>query len=211
MRYLGITLSALMFSLLPLNVSAESDLAADMMAAQKSMFDTTIRNASPARPESLVRAGDMYRTGIGTKKNIKEAFRFYDLASKLNYGPGQERIAQLYLNGEGVKEDKAKGVEWLQRAAKNNSLEAMIQLSIRYKAGNGVAKSEEGYQFWRNKAEKYAATHPLAPANPPRQQTKAKASVKPVTRPEVSQPKTLGSSARNRGNKSNNDSGIGRL
>lgn len=164
MRYLAWALSAALIAL-PLSVTAgqpqyasiEESLAL-ISSTQKDMFTQALADATPSKPETLMLVADMYRMGIGTPQNTPKAFKYYDEASKLNYGPAQASIAQFYLSGIGIKEDKKKGIEWLQRAAKNNSAEAMVQLSVRYMIGDGVEKSEEGYNYWRNKAESLTNT-----------------------------------------------------
>lgn len=134
------------------NSAKTNGIANQLAALQKSDFEIARSSMSQSKPETIMRVADLYRLGFGTPKNMKEAFRYYSEASRLNYAPAQERIAQLYLNGEGVKEDKEKGIQWLIRAAKNGSYEAMTHLSVRYQLGIGVIKNDFEAKLWSSRA-----------------------------------------------------------
>lgn len=127
--------------------------AMDSKAQEQGAFEAARKAMTPSRPETIMTVADMHLMGMGTNKNIKEAFKLYNEASKQNYAPAQERIAFFYLNGEGVPEDRTKGVEWLQRAAKNGSAPAMLKLALHYKIGDAVKQSDQGYDFWFQKYE----------------------------------------------------------
>lgn len=156
MRYLTLVISitlTVLSSLAAAGQSSPNNGAAQQIAlTQKSDFENALKNVAQSKPETILRVAEMHRLGIGTPKNMKEAFKYYREASRLNYAPAQERIAQLYLSGDGIKEDKARGIEWLSKAARNGSYEAMIQLSVRYKLGTGVEKNEFQSQLWSSEA-----------------------------------------------------------
>ncbi len=158
MRYLKITLSAAVLAL-SINAPAHSNEAPiDIASMSQSVFQNALDNVSSDNPESMMRIADMLHAGIGTEQNLKESFRYYNEASKLNYGPAQERIAGFYFSGTGMRVDAKKGMEWLVRAAKNGSHGAMTQLAFRYKYGMDVKQSDKGYEHWANEAEKKLAS-----------------------------------------------------
>lgn len=161
MRYLKIVVSASLLALSVGHVSASQqraptaqDNAIEFAQIQRQSFNDAVKAMNPRKPETIMLVADLHRAGIGTEQNPQEAFRHYAQAAKLNYGPALERIAQFYLDGEGVKKDQRKGLELLLSAANKGSYEAMMQVAIRYKTGNGLKQSDEGYDHWLARADK---------------------------------------------------------
>jgi len=156
MRYmmsgaLGIAGMALILATTSAASAAQADTA---VIPQAAYFKSVLDNIDRSSPESLTQAGDMHRLGVGTEKNIQEAFKYYHAASKMKHGPAQNRIAQLYLNGEGVKKDSTKGIAWLQEAASNGDLAAMTDLAARYALGIGIEADKKKSRYWVVQADK---------------------------------------------------------
>ena len=62
----------------------------------------------------------------------------------------QYNLGLMYANGEGVKQDYFKAVEWIQKAAEQGNAEAQNKLGFMYEKGQGVEqdyiKAVEWYQ-----------------------------------------------------------------
>lgn len=154
MRYLKITLSAAVLMLSMSGPAYSAGAPLDNASLSQSVFQDALNRMTPDNPESIMLVASMLQAGMGTEPNLKESFKYYNEASKLNYGPAQERIAGFYFNGTGMRADAKKGMEWLVRAAKNGSHGAMTQLAFRYKFGMDVKQSDKGYEYWASEADK---------------------------------------------------------
>ncbi len=69
---------------------------------------------------TLAQVGDCYYTGLGTKKDLKQAFYYYRQSALLNYGYSQNKLGDMYYSGLGVKQDKVKANYWYCKAYNNN-------------------------------------------------------------------------------------------
>ena len=87
--------------------------------------------------------GDLFRDGIGTVQDYKQAARWYtkvamgeidklDEADFLEHyiGEAQYQLALLYKNGQGVIQNRAKASEWLTRAASHGHSGAKVELEL---------------------------------------------------------------------------------
>ena len=61
----------------------------------------------------------------------------------------QAKVAELYLNGVGVKEDAQKGIEWYEKASETDEGYAARQLAKIYSEGKYVPKDSEKAAYWR--------------------------------------------------------------
>ena len=66
------------------------------------------------------------------------------------YAPMQAELGCVYMSGEGVPQNKKKGVEWLRKAADQGEYRAMYWLGIAYEHGDGVTKDDwRAYSMWQ--------------------------------------------------------------
>lgn len=65
----------------------------------------------------------------------EEAVRLYRLAANQGYPGGEHGLGVMYLKGEGVEKDNAKGVELITRAAKKGYVKAIKTMITAYKKG----------------------------------------------------------------------------
>lgn len=61
----------------------------------------------------------------------------------------QAKVAELYLNGVGVKEDIQKGIEWYEKASETDEGYAARQLAKIYSEGRYLPKDDEKAAYWR--------------------------------------------------------------
>lgn len=104
-------------------------------------------------PYWLILAGEMYRYGVGTDKDEKKAFSYYEKAAALGDVDGIVKVGRAYLNGIGVPVDYEKSLHFLESAASQNNPEAMVLIAYQYENGKGVAIDYEKPLQWLARAE----------------------------------------------------------
>lgn len=133
----------------------------------KEAFNYMYKAATNPKPwiTSFGGLADFYRMGIGTPKNLEEAFKWYRKGAEAEPIPGnlssyQEIVTDMYqvgcayLIGAGVKRDGVQGVYWLRKADENGHPEAKMTLAMAYLCGAGIPKDEvEGVQWLKKSAE----------------------------------------------------------
>ena len=90
--------------------------------------------------------------------NSPLALRQYQKAADLDYAPGQNNLASLYVTGRGVGKDDSKAVALFRKSAAKGFAPAQSNLGTMYQYGKGVAKDlPEALKWYRLAAEqKYA-------------------------------------------------------
>lgn len=58
----------------------------------------------------------MYYNGKGTNKNYSAAASFYTKASDMGIDEAMYRLADMYMEGQGVEKDNVQAYEWMQIA-----------------------------------------------------------------------------------------------
>ena len=61
--------------------------------------------------------GELYRDGLGLRRNLEEATRWYRLAADRGDPPAAFALALAYLQGQGVQQDVKAAIPWLELAA----------------------------------------------------------------------------------------------
>ncbi|RHZ87288.1 hypothetical protein Glove_37g66 [Diversispora epigaea] len=115
--------------------------------------------------------GFFYLYGIGTIFDVKMAFEFFSLATneiinmknissslrklyKFNNEMGFIYIANMHLNGQGVKIDRKKAFQMYSKVAEKGSLIALNKVAYCYEVGFGVKKNEEkAFELYLKSAE----------------------------------------------------------
>ena len=90
--------------------------------------------------------------GILEKQRIKrEKAEFKNHLRQAEKGDcyAQSRVAELYIEGIGVKKDVQKAIEWYEKAAESDEGYAARELAKIYSAGEIVEKDEERAAYWR--------------------------------------------------------------
>jgi TPR repeat protein len=85
--------------------------------------------ASNADPESALRLGKAYIGGdYGLKKDPKDGEKYLLQAARNGSGAASTKLGLMYLKGDSVSKDDAKGMSFLQEAAVNGNVEAQQYL-----------------------------------------------------------------------------------
>jgi len=97
------------------------------------------RLISRVSPEAALRRS----LRLTEKGRHPEAFALLTLAAKAGVPDAEYRVAQCYLQGSGVPLSRSEGARWLERAARDGSVEAQVLLSALCIRGLANAKSPD--------------------------------------------------------------------
>lgn len=89
-------------------------------------------------PKAQFNVGNLYDTGKGVKKDLKEAFRWYRKSAEQGYAPAQVMLGAMYALGDAVEVNFKDAMNWYLKAAKQNDAEAQRRLGYMYMNGEGV-------------------------------------------------------------------------
>lgn len=109
----------------------------------------TVASNGDARAACVV--ADCYFTGIGTEKNINEAWKWYAKAAERGDLEARYRLGCLYRDGMGVKQNDAEATYWFRKAALNGHALALLNLADCYYEGRGLQGDYRiaAEDFWR--------------------------------------------------------------
>ena len=117
-----------------------SGVAADTAKGQKWIE----KSAQGGYVKAQTELGDMY----SKRKFYKNSLYWYDQAAKQNDGKALFRLGEIYSNGEGVKIDVPKSIEYFLKSADLNNTKAQTILFYRYSMGDGVMQDPvEAYKW----------------------------------------------------------------
>jgi len=74
--------------------------------------------AQTGEADAQNRLGEMYSSGIEIEKDLEQACYWFKEASKQTHPDAVFNLGKCYINGEGVKVDKVKGLAFIKQAAK---------------------------------------------------------------------------------------------
>ena len=79
--------------------------------------------------------GCAYSSGDGVTKNLKEAFRWFELSAKQGNEFGQYNLGRYYQTGSGVRKNLKLAIEWLRKSAEQGFDKAAYLLGTIYENG----------------------------------------------------------------------------
>jgi TPR repeat protein len=122
--------------------------------AEKAL-DFAYRGIVANHPAAFTNLADLYRAGIAGGPPAPDlAFLLYGEAAKLGDRNAPKRLADMYIRGEGVPADEAKGVALLEAAATSGDAAALITLGDWYSRGElAPVDAERAIEFYRRAAE----------------------------------------------------------
>lgn len=92
-----------------------------------------------------------YHDGMSCKRDLNEAFVYYEKAADLGSAHAYAKIGQCYLYGEGVKKDGKLALEWSQKAADADSETGIRNVAVCYDFGTGTKKNADAAIEWYKK------------------------------------------------------------
>lgn len=141
----------------------------------KEAFNHYLKSASLNESWACNKVGELYRLGIGTEKDIKQAFYYYNKSidvpiNLIDYHAKLNLAKYFYLTGNyeaNIEKNESLALEYLKEASINNILEASIELLIYYtKKDINKYKNEinhyieliESHQNYNNETKKQIET-----------------------------------------------------
>lgn len=79
-----------------------------------------------------------YARGDGVPKDLKQAFKLYQIAANKGYPPAQFQLGLCYESGNGVKEDFQEAIKCYKLAADQSNVNGLSHLGAYYLKGVGV-------------------------------------------------------------------------
>ena len=116
------------------------------------LFDFQMKLAKKGNAEAEYKIGEMYETGFGVKKNMKEAQIWINKAAAKGHETAGFKLMYWDIEKKGLKGDNKKKIADLKTKAKNGHLQAMYYLGKMYAYGVGVKKNYDIALDWLNKA-----------------------------------------------------------
>ena len=132
---------------------AEAKTPKESSKIRQKALKAALLGAAQNSPYWLIVAGEMYRYGVGTEKNEKKAFSYYEKAAALGDADGIVKVGRAWLNGIGVLTDYQKSLHFFEKAAEQDNSEAMILAAYQYENGKGVDVNFEKSLEWLTRAE----------------------------------------------------------
>ena len=112
-----------------------------------------LREAAEAGdPKALFEIGSRYAEGRGTKADLAQAAKWYELAADGGFAPAQYRIGNFYEKGTGVARDVARAKTWYQMAAEQGNASAMHNLAVLFAMGADGTTDNDSAGRWFTKA-----------------------------------------------------------
>ncbi|MCD7741524.1 MAG: relaxase MobL [Ruminococcus sp.] len=94
------------------------------------------------KPYIQYRIGKMYCYGLGTQKDEKEAFDWFQKSAKAGNKFAQFSLANMYYYGSGVDKNLSEAFNWYSKAAKQDQPYADFALGKMYQNGEFVEQSD---------------------------------------------------------------------
>lgn len=124
--------------------------------------ETKPTTAATKTPKSLTRGlaeaqnamGVHYYHGDGVKKDVEEAFKWFQKAANLGQPNAQFNLGMMYQQGEGVKQDLTEAAKWYRKSAEQGNASSQLNLGMMYISGRGVRQNiDEGAKLLNKAAD----------------------------------------------------------
>ena len=105
-------------------------------AFQRGYYVTAVREATkrmadnPTDAPALTLMGELYRSGLGVRRDLSAAASYYKLAADRGDAQGAFALGRAYLEGAGIEKDLGKAQQAFEQAAKANHAGALYNLGV---------------------------------------------------------------------------------
>ncbi len=153
-------LFTILFSVILIITPCHASLKDAWDAASKNDFQNSFpefkRLAESGDPMAQAALGFVYEglvyKGSYIEQDLQKAFYWYKKAAEQGVPEAQGAIANLYLNGAGVKKSYKNAFYWQKKAAEQGYAESQFRLGKTYFEGKGVEASFKESLYWYEKA-----------------------------------------------------------
>ena len=116
-------------------------------------FNACLKAARNGDPEIQFAISELYRTGTGVAKNLRNSFFWCEKAAKQGYIKAQSILGYKYLEGVGTGRNNERGIFWLTKAAEQGDVSAAYSLGGFYQAGSHSIDKDLGRSYkWHIRA-----------------------------------------------------------
>lgn len=129
------------FLLCPLWVNADGLFNFQMKLAEKGN-----------NPEAEYKVGEMYETGFGVEKDLKEARKWIDKAAAKGHETASFKLLYWDIEKNGLTSENKPKFEELKTKASAENLQAMYYIGLMYSRGVGLNKNHKKALKWLDKA-----------------------------------------------------------
>ena len=127
-------------------------LLSSSLAYADGLFDFQMKLAKKGNAEAEFKVGEMYETGFGVKKNMKEALVWTNKAAAQGHETAGFKLTYWNIRKNGLKGANKKKFNDLGAKATAGNLQAMYYVGMMYSHGVGVEKNYDKALDWLNKA-----------------------------------------------------------
>lgn len=111
------------------------------------------RAAEFGHREANYELGEIYRQGLGVKREMALAARYYGDAAVAGHVDAQYWLAEAFANGHGVEPNLSWAMRWYGKAAYQGHAEAQFAYGVLLGTGRGLAKNQARAFGWLTLAE----------------------------------------------------------
>ena len=124
--------------------------------AEKRTFKQVKGEVKAGFTDSLTDLAELYYQGIGTKKNYKKAYRYFQKAAQATHSDyALYSQAFMLMRGQGTKPNPHQAFDLFWSLAQNGYPPAALELFRAYKTGAGCEKDEQKARQWLETAANY--------------------------------------------------------
>lgn len=116
------------------------------------LFDFQMKLAKKGNAEAEFKVGEMYETGFGVKKDMKQAHLWVNKAAAQGLEAANFKLTYWNIQKNGLKGGNKKKYTEITSKAKDGNLQAMYYVGMMYAHGVGVKKNYDKALDWLNKA-----------------------------------------------------------
>jgi uncharacterized protein len=99
-----------------------------IQSSYQDALNAYVRDAGAGNVSAMQKAADMFYMGLGTRRDVKQAFENYQRAAAAGDAWSQMRLGQMYARGESVAADPAEAIRLYQLAARQGQPDAQKKL-----------------------------------------------------------------------------------
>lgn len=117
-------------------------------------FNEFMKNAKGGNMYAQYIIAQLYVSGDGVDKDLREAATWYGMAADRGLIPAQKNLAMMYFTGRGVLQNFTEAARWFRRAADAGDMRAMASLAELYQKGEGVDQNyKTAYDYYLKSAK----------------------------------------------------------
>lgn len=134
--------------------SLKAALASDGPQSFRRLFSTSeqIEEIVKFMPSFTEQLYFVHGQCLNDQGDLKTAVDYYLKAAKMGFTRAQVLVGSNYLQGKGIKQDKAEAFKWLSEAATHGHVRAQLNLGMMLEHGDGVPQDIDAARYWYQKA-----------------------------------------------------------